>query len=237
MDIKQYITPLLRWWWLIVVATMVAAGASYMVVRRQPPIYQAQATLMIGRMIQDPNPNSGEFYLVQQLAAAYADIGNREPVKNKTMEALGLSWLPATWVSALPNSSLIGIYVSDTDPRRAQAVANELANQLPGLRLAWYAWWVAPNVVEVAKRHGLKPYHASWSEAFPFTRVSELPEGEKTPTTVSGLLSAQESRQAYGDGVFGGPYKVDDKIMQETFDAALADVLGLLKFDTGGING
>ncbi len=130
MDLKPYITPLLRWWWLLVLATLVAAGSSFLVVRRQPPIYQAHATLMIGRMIQDPNPNSGEFYLVQQLASTYADIGNREPLKNKTMEALGLSFLPATWVSALPNSSLIAIAVTDTDARRAQAVANELANQL-----------------------------------------------------------------------------------------------------------
>ena len=130
MDLKQYIMPLLRWWWLLVVATMVAGGTSYYIVRQQPPIYQAYATLMIGRMIQDPNPNSGEFYLVQQLAATYADIGNREPVKNKTMEALGLSFLPATVVRALPNSSLIAIAVTDIDPRRAQAVANELANQL-----------------------------------------------------------------------------------------------------------
>ena len=130
MDLKQYIMPLLRWWWLLVAATLVAAGASYNAVRQQSPIYQAHATLMIGRMIQDPNPNSGEFYLVQQLAAAYADIGNREPVKYKTMEALGISYLPATRVSALPNSSLIAISVTDTDPKRAQVVANELANQL-----------------------------------------------------------------------------------------------------------
>jgi succinoglycan biosynthesis transport protein ExoP len=130
MDLKQYIMPLLRWWWLLVVATLVAGGSSYSIVRQQPPIYQAHATLMIGRMIQDPNPNSGEFYLVQQLAAAYADIGNREPVRNKTMEALGISYLPETWVSAVPNSSLIAIAVTDTDARRAQIVANELANQL-----------------------------------------------------------------------------------------------------------
>ena len=130
MELKQYIMPLLRWWWLLVVATLVSAGSSYLSVRQQPPIYQAHATLMIGRMIQDPNPNSGEFYLVQQLAATYADIGNRELVKNKTMEALDLTFLPATLVRAISNSSLIEISVMDTDARRAQAVANELANQL-----------------------------------------------------------------------------------------------------------
>jgi succinoglycan biosynthesis transport protein ExoP len=130
MDLKQYLMPLLRWWWLLIAAPLVAAGASYYVVRQQPPIYQAHSTLMIGRMFQDLNPDSGEIYLVQQLAATYADIGNRELVKGKTMEALGLSYLPSTYVRAVPNSSLIEIAVTDTDATRAQAVANELANQL-----------------------------------------------------------------------------------------------------------
>lgn len=115
------------------------------------------------------------------------------------------------------------------DPVRSRLY--ELANQLPDLRLAWYAWWLAHSVEAAAIRHGLKSYHAAWIEAFPFTRVSELPEGVKTPPPISGLLSAQASRQAYGDGVFGGPYKVDEKIMQEIFDKALADVLDLLEFN------
>lgn len=115
------------------------------------------------------------------------------------------------------------------DPVRSRLY--ELANQLPDLRLAWYAWWLAHSVEAAAIRHGLKSYHAAWIEAFPFTRVSELPEGVKTPPPISGLLSAQASRQAYGDGVFGGPYKVDEKIMQEIFDTALADVLDLLEFN------
>jgi creatinine amidohydrolase len=74
-------------------------------------------------------------------------------------------------------------------------------------------------------------YHASWSEAFPFTRVAELPEGEKTPASIPGLLGAEEARQLYGDGVFGGRYRVDEAIMDEIFAAALEDVQQLLKFE------
>jgi creatinine amidohydrolase len=107
----------------------------------------------------------------------------------------------------------------------------ELANQLPGLRLAWYAWWQAPSVTSAAMQHGLKSFHAGWIEAFPFVRVSDLPEGEKTPPRISGLLSAEASRQAYGDGVFGGPYKVDETIMHEIFETALKDILDLLEFN------
>jgi creatinine amidohydrolase len=108
----------------------------------------------------------------------------------------------------------------------------ELANQLPGLRLAWYAWWTAHSVGEVAQKHGLKPTHASWLEVFPFTRVAELPQGDKIPPAVPGLMGAEESRQVYGDGVFGGPYQVDPAIMEELFAAALGDVLHYLNFST-----
>ena len=107
----------------------------------------------------------------------------------------------------------------------------ELANQLPGLRLSWYAWWQSHSVEALALAHELKPSHASWLEVFPFTRVADLPPGEKIPPYVPGLMSAGQARQVYGDGVFGGPYQVDDAIMQAVFDAALGDVLQLLRFE------
>jgi creatinine amidohydrolase len=113
----------------------------------------------------------------------------------------------------------------------ARARLYELANSLPGLRIAWYAWWLSHSVEAVARQHGLRPAHASWLEAFPFTRVGDLPDGEKTPGRVSGLLSAEEARQIYGDGVFGGPYEVEPAVMDQVFAAALADVLQLLQFD------
>jgi creatinine amidohydrolase len=107
----------------------------------------------------------------------------------------------------------------------------ELASQLPDLRLGWYAWWQSQSVEMVAQAHDLKPSHASWLEAFPFTRVADLPSGEKIPPHVPGLMGAGEARQVYGDGVFGGPYQVEDAIMHEVFTVALEDVLQLLRFD------
>jgi len=115
------------------------------------------------------------------------------------------------------------------DPVRARLY--ELASELPDLRLAWYAWWTSHSVEAVARKHDLKSYHAGWIEAFPFTRVADLPEGEKAPPYVPGLLGAEEARQVYGDGVFGGPYQVDDSIMGEIFAAALGDVVHLLQFE------
>jgi len=130
VEIKAYITPLLKYWWLLVLATVVAMISSFIVTSQQPPVYQASSTLVIGRAVYEANPNSADFYLNQQLASFYADLARREPIRNATMSTLGLDWLPEYIVRPLPNSQLIEVAVTDTSPIRAQAVANELANQL-----------------------------------------------------------------------------------------------------------
>jgi len=115
------------------------------------------------------------------------------------------------------------------DPARARLY--EVANTLPDLHLAWYSWWQAHSVEAVAMQHGLKSFHAAWIEAFPFTRVADLPEGEKIPPRIPGLVNSDLARELYQDGVFGGPYQVDDAILSEVFAAALQDVLQLLRFE------
>jgi len=115
------------------------------------------------------------------------------------------------------------------DPARARLY--EVANTLPLLQLAWYSWWQSRSVETVAMNHGLRSYHASWIEAFQFTRVGDLPEGEKIPPRIPGLVNAKVSRELYQDGVFGGPYQVADTIMAEVFAVALEDILQLLKFE------
>jgi creatinine amidohydrolase len=113
-----------------------------------------------------------------------------------------------------------------------KARLTELANQLPELKMQWYAWWLAHSVEKIAVQHNIKPSHANWLEAFPFTLVGELPEGEKVPPTVpSDIMDAKVAREVYGDGSFGGQYRVADEIMQEVFDVCLEDILHLLKFD------
>jgi len=107
----------------------------------------------------------------------------------------------------------------------------ELCNEHADLQINWYAWWTAPSVTKVAEAHGLKSYHAAWIEAFPFVRVAELPRGEKQPAAGKPVQSADEYRKVFGDGVFGGPYQVEDKIMDEIFSAAVEDILQLLRFE------
>jgi len=108
---------------------------------------------------------------------------------------------------------------------------NEINNDLPDLKMRWYDWYSSHSVEAIAQKYNIKPNHANWLEAFSFTIVGELPEESKTPLKVpSAIMDAKTTREVYGDGSFGGPYHVDDGIMQEILNAALEDVLLLLEF-------
>jgi len=114
--------------------------------------------------------------------------------------------------------------------RSVRQKLTELMNELSGVKIAWYDWWIAPSVEEVAHRHGLEPYHASWSENFPFVRVCEVPQGVKTPPATRELMNAAQTREVFGDGVFGGDYQASQEVMDEVFSVALRDILHLLEF-------
>ena len=106
----------------------------------------------------------------------------------------------------------------------------ELANEMPGLNLRWYAWWLSDTVTQIAQGHHLKPAHANWLEAFEFNRVAEMPAGEKPKPVASSIIDAVKFREIFGDGSFGGPYQAEPMVMEEIFGACLSDVLELLKF-------
>ncbi len=113
----------------------------------------------------------------------------------------------------------------------ARARLDELANELVDLKLNWYSWWQSHSVEAIALKNELKPGHANWLEAFPFTLVSEMPDGSKAPPYVSsGIMNAEKTREIYGDGSFGGDYQADAKIMSEIFTVAVRDILEILKF-------
>lgn len=130
MDINAYLKPLIKWWRLLLVATSIAIIGSSLSVSLQPEVYVSRTTLMIGRTILDPNPDSGQIVIASQLAAIYADMANREPIQVATMEALGITWLPKYQARVVPNTQLLEISVTDTNPQRAQIIADELAKQL-----------------------------------------------------------------------------------------------------------
>ncbi|MEW6401101.1 MAG: polysaccharide biosynthesis tyrosine autokinase [Chloroflexota bacterium] len=127
---SAYLKPLVRWWRLIATVTLLALIASTISTFFQPALYESKTTLIVGTTFLNPNPDSGQLFIAQQLAPIYADMALREPIQIATMEALGIDWLPQYESKVVPNTQMIEISVLDTNPERAQIVASELAMQL-----------------------------------------------------------------------------------------------------------
>ncbi len=135
MELKQYWSIVWKWMWLIVLSTGIAAVSSYLATSQSPRIYQASTTLLIGQSIQNLNPNAQDIYTSQQLALTYVQIVKTEAVLQGAIDALGLKMSPdqlrgSVNASIVQGTQLIDLRVVDTNPARAQAVANEVAHQL-----------------------------------------------------------------------------------------------------------
>lgn len=135
MEIRQYLAVVWKWWWLIVLSTAIAAIPTFMASRSAPPIYQTKTTVMVGQSMESPNPTSQDIWTAQSLAETYAQLIRRQPIVEGAINALGLdmNWEAlAGRVSAslIEGTQLLEITVLDTDPQRAKAIADEIANQL-----------------------------------------------------------------------------------------------------------
>ena len=131
MELEQYLAVVKRWWWLMVACVLVAAGSSYYGTTQMPRIYQATTTLMVGQVLEQADPGGQEFWIGEQLARTYAEMVGRRPVLESTAQALNLDFVPSAVSTRLVGGTqLLEISVRDTEPERARAVADEIAQQL-----------------------------------------------------------------------------------------------------------
>ena len=125
-----------RLWVIVLVTCLVmglAAGFTYM----QPPTYQSSITILVG---QDLNNGSPENLLneVQGVASAVETVAvaiNTTPVAKGVVEKLDLpgysaaSVLSGLGVEQVGTSQFITVSYTDTDPERAQLIANTVGDE------------------------------------------------------------------------------------------------------------
>ncbi len=133
MALEDYLKVVKRWWWLLVASTLVATASSAFALSREPRIYQATTTVIVGQGLEKANPTYTDFSIGQQLAQTYVNMVRRQPILQGAAEALGLEFVPWSGnVSAqiVAGTQLVEIRVRDTSPERARALADEIAHQL-----------------------------------------------------------------------------------------------------------
>jgi capsular exopolysaccharide synthesis family protein len=134
--ISDYLDIVKRWWWLFIASAIIPMAVSYYFASKQPDLYQAKATLIVGTSVfQDPNPNRGEIDLSNTLAAAYAELVRQRPVLEAVIRTLGMERSPEQLASQIgtnirSGAQLLEIQVTDANPEAAALIANGLADEL-----------------------------------------------------------------------------------------------------------
>lgn len=135
MELRYYLNLVWKWAWLLLLSVGLAATSSYFASKAATPLYRTQTTLMVGRVTENPDPNSADLWTGQQLAYTYAQLARREPVLRGAIERLGLEmdWQSlAGRVSSniVEQTMLLEIRVVDSDPYRAKVLADAIAQEL-----------------------------------------------------------------------------------------------------------
>lgn len=126
IDLRRYFALFLRWLWLVVLCTVLAAGSAYLISRRMTPVYSAWTTLLVH---QAPSSRTTDYQAIvtsERLARTYSQMITGRPVLEAA--AVELGYVPAgVQVSPVEETQLIRLSVMDTDPVRAAAAADAVA--------------------------------------------------------------------------------------------------------------
>ncbi|GAB4436518.1 MAG: hypothetical protein Kow00120_03610 [Anaerolineae bacterium] len=151
MELRQYLRLFRRWFWLVLLAAFLGGGVAFLARSGQPSTYRAEATLLIGNYIDEPNPTTGVITLGEKLAQTYAVMAKTYTVLNAAVEdgvsdsfdtdsdaprrPLPESITPSALGNALEvriisGTSLLVLSVTYTDPVLAADMANAVAQAL-----------------------------------------------------------------------------------------------------------
>jgi len=135
MELRQYFSVIKRWWWLLIVGIIIPMSISYYFLSKQPALYQAGVTLMVGTTLHSANPDPGLMRTSANLAQAYTVLVKRRPITQAVIQRLGLKKSPGklaeqitAWIN--PEAQLLEIMVTDASPQAAALIANALADEL-----------------------------------------------------------------------------------------------------------
>jgi non-specific protein-tyrosine kinase len=135
VDLRHLIGIIRSWLPLLVLAGVLAGAGGFIASSLQPKVYAAQASLIVGESLSSSNPNQAQLQVSQSLATTYTAIAKKRPLLQKVSDDINGALSPAQLdeiieVRAAPDVPILTIAVEDTDPDRAAAVANSLAEAL-----------------------------------------------------------------------------------------------------------
>ena len=139
MELSDYLRVLRKFWVSITALTLLGVAAAALISLLATPTYTSSASLFV--TVQNANSAgelaSGSTYAERQVKS-FAEVAETPIVLQPVIDRLGLDTTPGTLagrvtVSVPTNTSILEVAVVDTDPARAAATANGIAESLVGV--------------------------------------------------------------------------------------------------------
>jgi capsular exopolysaccharide synthesis family protein len=135
VDLRRQLGIVRKWFPLLVASVLLAAGAAFAFSSMQQKVYQAKATLIVGQSLSAVNPDYNQLLVSQRLSTTYAAVATKRPILDNVIKELGLTQTSdelafRVWADAPTDSTLLNLTAQDSDPARAAAIANAMAEQL-----------------------------------------------------------------------------------------------------------
>jgi polysaccharide biosynthesis transport protein len=135
LDLRSQIAVVRAWLPLFVAGFVLAAIAAYVVSVQLPAGYEARATLVVGQSLSAVSPDYNQLLVSQKLSATYAHVATTRAILESVIGQLGLTGTSDDLAKrikadASQDSTLLTITVQDSDPARAAAIANAIADKL-----------------------------------------------------------------------------------------------------------
>lgn len=133
MELRQYFSIVRKWLWLIILGGVLAGGSAFVFSILSLPVYQSTVTLLINQGAAASGVNYTDILTSQNIAATYVEQMKSPVLLSQAISDLNLPFTPTQLggmmtVQQVRSTLLINIVIEDTNPERAQAIADKIAN-------------------------------------------------------------------------------------------------------------
>lgn len=178
LDLRDVLTTLRAAWWLLVVALVVGAAAALGISLAETPQYTAQTQLFVSTTNNTSSSDlSSGSQFSQQRVTSYAELIPGRQMASRVINRLGLPMTPdelsgEITASALANTVLINVSVTDASASRAQRIANSVSDEFTSFASA----------LEATDANGVSPVKVTVTER------ADLPTAPSSPRTSRNVI-------------------------------------------------
>jgi capsular exopolysaccharide synthesis family protein len=131
MELIRYWRVIRRWAWLIILCPLVAGLAAGLISSQLPKVYEAQVSLLVRPAEVLPTCTGCPQLTPDQILRTYASLMTKRPILERVIADEALKTDPDSLsrqitITPEPNTTILDVAVRDTDPGRAERIANTL---------------------------------------------------------------------------------------------------------------